>query len=214
MAALSAWTNLQAFHQLQGPISQVNLIQEAFAICYSSSTLFAETTSKICNLNKCIWDMGNPTLDSFLIILMLLALLSPDLSNICDSVVNGISSSTPATPYTADSIVSHLDLEQSVHAANVPNEAHAACAQSKDRRSSDICSNCKNLITGLSFVSILEVEWLARLLRKLKLHNMRSEDLRTRLLQNLRRQRHLASLSSMTLRTTHTSWTHTLGLLS
>ncbi|KAF8237345.1 hypothetical protein L208DRAFT_1071835, partial [Tricholoma matsutake] len=138
------WAVLSACHKLQGPTLQVTMIQEAFAIRYSASTPFADMTTKLCDLNKRIWDMGAPMAESFLIILMLLTLVSPDLTNAHNSVVNGISS-TLTSPYMSLSIMARLDLEQTVCAMDssyprlITSEAHIACPNSK---MVEVCSNC------------------------------------------------------------------------
>jgi len=62
--------------------------------------------------------MGLPTSDSFLIILMVLALNTPDLCGVRNAVVTGLASATTAAPYTASSIRSHLDLEQQVRSTD------------------------------------------------------------------------------------------------
>ncbi|RDB22793.1 hypothetical protein Hypma_010277 [Hypsizygus marmoreus] len=153
-SSLATWTTLLSRHKLQGPISQVSLIQEALNVRYSTSTPFAETTAHIRSLNKRIWDMGTPTVDSFLVILMLIALSPDELRNVRDSIINGISSSNAAAPYTATNIVSRLELEQQVRSAEaarlnpVPNEAHPAFSKSsrdtksRDPKSRDVCSHC------------------------------------------------------------------------
>jgi hypothetical protein len=63
--AKDAWSILSSRHKMQGPISQVTMIQEAFPVRYSSSVPFADITTKLRDLNKRIWDMGTPTSDSF-----------------------------------------------------------------------------------------------------------------------------------------------------
>ncbi|KAF8223152.1 hypothetical protein L208DRAFT_1318508 [Tricholoma matsutake] len=146
--AKDAWSILSLCHKMQGLILQVTMIQEAFSVRYSPSVPFTDITTKLRDLNKRIWDMGALTSDSFLIILMLLALSSPDLANVHDSVINGISSATTASPYTASNIVARLDLKQTICATEatnsipVPNEAHAAHSQHHDTKSDDFCDNC------------------------------------------------------------------------
>ena len=112
-SACDIWQTLQKRHVHQGPMSQVTLIQEALSVHYSSSTPFAETTLILRDLNRRIWDMGTPTSEGFLCILMLLALSADEsLSAVCDAIVSGLSSSTSDRAYTSAEIVAHLDFEQ------------------------------------------------------------------------------------------------------
>jgi hypothetical protein len=126
------WTTLKGRHELQGLISQVNLIQEALLVRYSLSTPFSETTTKLCDLNQHIWDMGAPTAEKFLCILMLLALLPLELRSLRDAMSNGLSTSTSTNPYGPSNIIARLDTEQQILATDaaksipVPAEAHVA----------------------------------------------------------------------------------------
>jgi hypothetical protein len=145
------WNTLKTRHIHQGPMTQVTLIQEALSVRYSSSVPFAETSLILQNLNRRIWDMGTPTSEGFLCILMLLALSADDsLSPVRDSIVTGLSSATVDHAYMSAHIVDRLDYEQQARSMAiartvlVPAEAHIArgsCAL--DSNSKSICSNCK-----------------------------------------------------------------------
>lgn len=144
-SALSMWTTLQTRHQLQGPLNQITLIQQAMNIKYSINTPFADTTAAIRSINSRIWDMGAPTAQEFCVLLMLLALSSPNLRSVRDSVVNGLASASTNAPYTADNIVARLDLEQQVLASEnsqttTPGDAFAA--RSDTSRLPLVCINC------------------------------------------------------------------------
>ena len=106
--ALSTWTTLKARHQCQGTVSQINLMQEAFLIRYSMSAPFADTSERLHTLNDRIWVMGAPMSDSFLVILMLLALSPSEFRGVCDAAITGLSSATPSSPYTANHICSQI----------------------------------------------------------------------------------------------------------
>jgi hypothetical protein len=130
-------------------MSQVTLIQEALSVRYSSPTPFAETTLILHNLNCRIWDMGAPTPEGFLCILMLLALSADEpLSDVCNAIVSGLSTATKDRTYTSADIVACLDYEQQARSmaiartVPVPAEAHSGQCLSSDSRHS-ICSNCK-----------------------------------------------------------------------
>ena len=144
--ALSTWTTLKARHQCQGTVSQIHLMQEAFVIRYSTSTPFADTSEKLRTLNDRIWAMGAPTADSFLVILMLLALSSPDFRGVRDAAVSGLASASASSPYTANHIRSRLDLEQQIINAEtarsgLPGEVFTA--KSDTNRTPAFCTNCK-----------------------------------------------------------------------
>lgn len=147
-SAISMWTTLKGRHELQGPISQVTLIQEALLVRYSLTTPFSDMTTKLRDLNRRIWDMGAPTAEKFLCILMLLALSPPELRGIRDSVANGLSTSTSANPFGPSNIIARLDTEQQIIAADVTKStvvpAEALVARSSGSRcSSSVCTNCK-----------------------------------------------------------------------
>ena len=127
------WTTLKKCHVHQGAMSQVILIQEAFSLRYSPSTPFADTTLLYCNLNQCIWDMGTPTPEGFLCIMMLLGLSADNsFSAVCNSIISGLSLATSECAYTSANIITRLDYEQQARSmalartVPVPSEAHVA----------------------------------------------------------------------------------------
>jgi len=102
------------------------------------------------DLNRRIWDMGTPTPEGFLCILMLLALSSDDsLTGIHDTIVSGLSSSSTDRAYTSADIIARLDYEQQARSMSmaksvlVPTEAHVARGSSSSDLKQTICSNCK-----------------------------------------------------------------------
>ena len=130
--ALFIWTTLQSRHKCQGTVSQIQLIQEVFSVEYSTSVPFSETSECLCILNECIWAMGTPTPETFLVILMVHSLTSTDLHGVQDAVITSLASATTSSLYTAEHICVYLDLEQQVchphtqHSLLVPGEALAA----------------------------------------------------------------------------------------
>ena len=149
VSADEVWSTLRQRHIHQGPMSQVNLIQEALSVRYSSSVIFSETTLVLRDLNRRIWDMGAPTPKGFLCILMLVALSADEsLSSVRDAIVSGLSSSHKDRAYTSADIVARLDYEQQARSISgktvpVPAEAHIARASSTLDSKQSICSNCK-----------------------------------------------------------------------
>ncbi|THU78597.1 hypothetical protein K435DRAFT_811417 [Dendrothele bispora CBS 962.96] len=69
--AEAAWNLLVQRHAQEGPVKQVQLIQEALNIRYSSSEKYSTTSSKLTTLNKRIWDMGSLNSELFLCIIMI-----------------------------------------------------------------------------------------------------------------------------------------------
>jgi len=94
-------------------------MQEAFNVRYTTTKPLAETSEDLRLLNERIWTMGPPTPDSFLVILMVLALSAPKFCSIRNAVITGLASATAVTPYTTAHIRSHLDLEQQVRNADI-----------------------------------------------------------------------------------------------
>ena len=93
--------------------------------------------------------MGPLTPDSFLVILMVLALSAPEFRGVRDAVITGLASATIAAPYTATPIRSHLDLKQQVRNADIcsmisysppVNDALAAHTRPSNKK---FCTNCK-----------------------------------------------------------------------
>ncbi|THU84427.1 hypothetical protein K435DRAFT_806709 [Dendrothele bispora CBS 962.96] len=66
-----AWDLLVQRHAQEGPVKQVQLIQEALNVRYSSSEKYSTTSSKLTTLNKHIWDMGSLSSELFLCIIMI-----------------------------------------------------------------------------------------------------------------------------------------------
>ncbi|THU87200.1 hypothetical protein K435DRAFT_804496 [Dendrothele bispora CBS 962.96] len=71
VTAQDAWKLLVKRHAQEGPVKQVQLIQEALGIHYSSSEKYSSTSSKLTTLNKRIWDMGSLSSELFLCIIMI-----------------------------------------------------------------------------------------------------------------------------------------------
>lgn len=146
--AVDMWAALQLRHEQQGPISQITLLQEAFAVRYSPNVPFSETTLIFQKLNKRIWDMGTPTPENFLCILMLIGLSSDStFLALRDSVISGLAAATTSVPYTSVDIIKRLDFEQQCRAASKPLDALLVRGNTTSRSSSSsstvFCLNCK-----------------------------------------------------------------------
>ena len=94
-----AWDALKARHEVQGPIQQVLLIQEALDIHYSrSGEQLSITSSRFADLNECIWNMGTPSHDLFLCILMINGLLG-EFTDVRSSLACELARATTDQPY-------------------------------------------------------------------------------------------------------------------
>ncbi|KAG2335652.1 hypothetical protein BDR05DRAFT_889622, partial [Suillus weaverae] len=106
-----AWNALCSCHQKLGPIAQILKIQELLNIHYSKESNLAETSHRLTEGVRAIFDMGIPTQQVFLSIIMLNA-LTGDLSHVRDQVASSLVASTAANPFTPNDIHIHLDMEQ------------------------------------------------------------------------------------------------------
>ncbi|THU81941.1 hypothetical protein K435DRAFT_872818 [Dendrothele bispora CBS 962.96] len=97
--AQAAWTLLTQRHAQEGPVKQVQLIQEALNVRYSSSEKYSTTSSKLTTLNKHIWDMGSLSLELFLCIIMINSMSNvPDLCATCENVAQQFAQSDGTNP--------------------------------------------------------------------------------------------------------------------
>ncbi|KAG2118633.1 hypothetical protein DEU56DRAFT_918731 [Suillus clintonianus] len=106
-----AWNALRSRHQKLGPIAQILKIQELLNVRYSRDTNLAETSHRLTEGIRAIFDMGIPTQQVFLSIIMLNA-LTGDMSHVRDHVASSLAASTSSNPFTPDDIRVRLDMEQ------------------------------------------------------------------------------------------------------
>ena len=144
--AKHAWDALKAWHEVQGPIQQVLLIQEALDICYShSGEQLSVTSSRFADLNERIWNMGTPSRDLFLCILMING-LSGEFTDIRSSLARELAKATTDQPYKPTDICQALDIEQQLISGDRKGRDVVLTAQSGQSRrgcTSLTCSNCK-----------------------------------------------------------------------
>ncbi|THU81686.1 hypothetical protein K435DRAFT_808885 [Dendrothele bispora CBS 962.96] len=99
VTAQDAWKLLVQRHAQEGPVKQVQLIQEALGIRYSSSEKYSTTSSKLTTLNKRIWDMGSLTSELFLCIVMINSMSNvPDLRATRENVAQQFAQSDGTNP--------------------------------------------------------------------------------------------------------------------
>ena len=141
-----AWDTLKGWHEVQGLIQQVLLIQEVLKIQYTcSGEDFSVTSSRFANLNEHIWNMGNPSPDLFLCILMING-LSGEFTDIQSSLARELAKATTNQPYKPINIHRPLDVEQQLISGNKKGRDVVLSTQSNQAhltRSALSCSNCK-----------------------------------------------------------------------
>ena len=145
-SAKQAWDALKKRHEIQGPIQQVLLIQEALEVRYTrSGEQLSVTSSKLADLNERIWNMGTPSRNLFLCILMINA-LSGELTDVRSSLARDLAKATVEHPYSPADIRQALDVEQQLISGDKKSRDVALAAQSGQSRhthGSITCSNCK-----------------------------------------------------------------------
>ncbi|KAG2755656.1 hypothetical protein P692DRAFT_20717009 [Suillus brevipes Sb2] len=109
--AHAAWTALKSHHEQVGPIAQILLIQQAFALRYRHTERFTLTSTQLTDLVRRIYAIGILKEEDFLTILMLNA-MSEDLPHVRNHVADAIVISTPSAPYGPTNICTRLELEQ------------------------------------------------------------------------------------------------------
>ncbi|THU85476.1 hypothetical protein K435DRAFT_869225 [Dendrothele bispora CBS 962.96] len=97
--AQATWKLLVQRHTQEGPVKQVQLIQEALNVHYSSSEKYSNTSSKLTTLNKHIWDMGSLDSELFLCIIMINSMLNvPELHATRENVAQQFTQSDGTSP--------------------------------------------------------------------------------------------------------------------
>ncbi|KZT18348.1 hypothetical protein NEOLEDRAFT_1080432, partial [Neolentinus lepideus HHB14362 ss-1] len=143
--AREAWDALRARHEQQGPLTQITLIEQAFAARYSTEERFATTSHRLTELVGRIWAIGIPTQDMFLAIVMLNALR--DFSGVRDHIATSLSKPQSGTDpvLTSDAIRARLDYQQQIVDRDraVSSTPDALAVQPVRTKSTLICSHCK-----------------------------------------------------------------------
>ena len=148
--AKAACTNLKAWHENEGPIHQVNLLQKALAAKCTKDTSLPETGRQICKDIKQAFAIGGLNQDLLCCIALMNAL--EDLPHLCTTVSTSLTNSKSSS-YTSEDILLLLETEQSLcnmdalkrNRNNQIIESTALAAQSKLPKSTNIptCSLCK-----------------------------------------------------------------------
>ena len=140
-----AYQFLKLHHECEGAYTQLILIQEAFTLHFACSACFAMSFNAMKDLIKHIFNIGFPSMDSFLQV-VLLNMLQGKLVGLHDQVVTAMSATTITAPYTLNDILKQLELEQQLLDGTVWPTDTALLANQKERlpTSNKLCSNCNH----------------------------------------------------------------------
>lgn len=109
--ALSISPLLQDHHQKEGPICQVQLLQQALSVQCTKDVPLPKTTEKICTLIERAFAMGDIKAD-LLCCIALLHSLSDNFPHARSIISRNITALTDAAPYGSKDICLFLDNEQ------------------------------------------------------------------------------------------------------
>jgi len=133
-------------HKNEGPIHQVQLLQDALGLQCTKECPLTVTASKIRSAISRAFEMVTLTEDLFTCIALLNSLtVFPHLRSL---ITRDLSESTPSMPYSSSKIFALLENEQRILDADTKRttsgEAIALTSQSRSRRRPiPTCSNCK-----------------------------------------------------------------------
>ncbi|THV06970.1 hypothetical protein K435DRAFT_789061 [Dendrothele bispora CBS 962.96] len=170
--AQTAWNLLTQRHAQEGPVKQVQLIQEALNVRYSSSEKYSSTSSKLTTLNKRIWDMGSLSSELFLCIIMINAMSNvPDLCATRENVAQQFAQSDGTNPdltknptarkYDSSDIKRALDMAQGLVDSDSKTADIALSAKTSQKANSRSRPKYQ-LATPRTTVFPLEAAWLEK----------------------------------------------------
>jgi hypothetical protein len=144
LGAKACWETIRKRHQSEGPIRQVQLLQEALMTRCTHTTPLPVTAEKICSSIDRAYEMGNISKD-LLKCIALLGSLGNDFGNVRSIITRDISSSTDTAPFTSTQLRVYLDNKQNLINSDkvTPSESIALSAQQLSKSTSATCSNCK-----------------------------------------------------------------------
>jgi hypothetical protein len=143
--AMACWSALKNRHQSEGPIKQVQLLQEALTTQCTKSTPLPITADRICTAIDRAYDMGDISRD-LLKCIALLGSLGRDFPHLRSIITRDISAATAKNPFTSVQLRSYLDGEQSLlNSDSKRSPAADSIALSARTRSGSqiVCTNCK-----------------------------------------------------------------------
>ena len=137
---------MTTLHILRIILEHVGPLQALDVRYLHSGEQLSVTSSRLADLNDCIWNMGTPSPDLFLCILMINA-LSGDLTDVRSSLARDLAKATSDQPYTPTDIRCALDVEQQLISGDKKSRDVVLSVQSGQLRPSRtnhlLCSNCK-----------------------------------------------------------------------
>ncbi|KIJ25139.1 hypothetical protein M422DRAFT_79215, partial [Sphaerobolus stellatus SS14] len=139
--AAACWTNLKLRHQSEGPIRQVQLLQEALTAKCSKDTPLPVTAESICKAIDRAYEMGEITQDLLKCIALLSSLTEfPHLRSI---ITRDINASTKSNPFTSTQLRNYLDGEQSLLNSDTRGVPDSIALAAHTKPPIVVCSNCK-----------------------------------------------------------------------
>jgi hypothetical protein len=141
----TAYQFLKLRHERKGAYTQLILIQEAFTLRFARSAHFATSFNTVKDLVKHIFNIGFPSMDAFLRV-VLLNMLQGEFVSLRDQVATAMSAATSISPYMSNDILKRLELEQQLLDGTVRTTDTALLATQKGRhpQSTKLCSNCNH----------------------------------------------------------------------
>ena len=141
----TAYQFLKLRHEREGAYTQLILIQEAFTLRFARSARFATSFNTAKDLIKRIFNIGFPSMDAFLRI-VLLNMLQGEFVGLRDQVTTAMSAATSISPYMSNDILKWLELEQQLLDGTVHTADTALLATQKGHhpQSTKLCSNCNH----------------------------------------------------------------------
>jgi hypothetical protein len=138
---------LRTRHTKLGLSTQVSLINDALASSFSSKVRVSETLKDLKDLNDRIWQIGQPTIDGFLSILVLHNI--HPIRDLHRDIENGLAT---IPNYSITNITKRLSLYESVHQSNLPkssdplistaNIASSSRPSQRSHKPQPTCDNC------------------------------------------------------------------------
>ncbi|HEV7735895.1 MAG TPA: hypothetical protein VGO47_00765, partial [Chlamydiales bacterium] len=137
------FTEIKARHKSEGPIRQVQLLQEALTMICTHETPLPTTAELICAKIDRAYEMGEITKDLFKCIALLGALR--DYTHLRSIITRDLSMATVEVPFTSTQLRTYLDQEQNMlNADNKPTGQGSSMALvTRSQPPQIICTNCK-----------------------------------------------------------------------
>ncbi|HEV7738298.1 MAG TPA: hypothetical protein VGO47_13115, partial [Chlamydiales bacterium] len=142
-SAMECFTEIKKRHKSEGPIRQVQLLQEALTIICNHETPLPTTAEQICTKIDHAYEMGDITKDLFKCIALLGSLR--DYVHLRSIITRDLSMATVENPFTSTQLRNYLDREQNmITADNKPaNQSNSMALVTRNQTSQIACTNCK-----------------------------------------------------------------------